>query len=153
MLPSVIAGPAGEIEPPGCRSRVRKSTEPNCPHAGQEKLGQGTLAGIGAASFRQGRSEPPGCGVGTPFPRGAQQAMQHPARTPSDACGSVEAIRSRSSLSACGSTWSAAIMARTKGSKRMSGKVRRFGPSWHRLLASGFIVSSRVGTAISNLDR
>jgi hypothetical protein len=69
--------------------------------------------------------------------------MQHPAT--SDAGGNVEAIRSRSSLSACGSTWSAAIMARTKGSERMSGKVRRFGPSWHRLLASGFIVSSRVG--------
>jgi hypothetical protein len=49
-----------------------------------------------------------------------QQAIQHPARTPSDGGGSVAAIRSRSSLSACGSTWSAAIMARTKGSERMS---------------------------------
>ena len=42
-------------------------------------------------------------------------------------------------------------MARTKGSERMSGKIRRFGPSWHRLLASGFIASSRVGPTISTL--
>jgi hypothetical protein len=42
----------------------------------------------------EGRSKPPGCTVGAPFPkRGDQQAMQHPARTPSDARGSVEAIR------------------------------------------------------------
>jgi hypothetical protein len=26
-----------EIAPPGCRSSVRTSTQPNCPHAGQEK--------------------------------------------------------------------------------------------------------------------
>src|SRR4029077_8724875 len=77
-----------------------------------------------------------------------QQAMQNPARGSADARGNVEAIRSRSSWSACGSTWSAAIMARTKGSERMSGKVRRFGPSWHRLLGSESIVSSRGGPSL-----
>ena len=54
----------------------------------------GRPAAIGAASFRQGQSEPPGCALARRFLKGAQQALQHPARTPSDAGGSVEAIRS-----------------------------------------------------------
>ena len=37
-----------EIEAPGCRSRMRRSTDPSCPHAGQEKLSHG----MPAASFR-----------------------------------------------------------------------------------------------------
>jgi hypothetical protein len=38
-----------EIDAPGWRSRVRRSTEPNCPHAGQEKVTHGTPAAIAAA--------------------------------------------------------------------------------------------------------
>ena len=37
-----------EIAAPGCRSSVRKSTEPNCPHAGQENDSQGSPAAIAA---------------------------------------------------------------------------------------------------------
>ena len=37
-----------EIDAPGCRSRVRKSTDPSCPHAGQENVSHGSPAAMAA---------------------------------------------------------------------------------------------------------
>jgi hypothetical protein len=37
-----------EIAAPGCRSSARKSTEPNCPHAGQENDSHGSPAAMAA---------------------------------------------------------------------------------------------------------
>jgi hypothetical protein len=37
-----------EIDAPGCRSSVRKSTEPNCPQAGQENDSHGSPAAMAA---------------------------------------------------------------------------------------------------------
>jgi hypothetical protein len=37
-----------EIDAPGCRSSVRKSTEPNCPQAGQENGSHGSPAAMAA---------------------------------------------------------------------------------------------------------
>jgi hypothetical protein len=37
-----------EIAAPGCRSSVRRWTEPNCPHPGQENVSHGTPAAMAA---------------------------------------------------------------------------------------------------------
>jgi len=58
---------------------------------------------------------------------GFQHALQWSVGMSRVACrGNVDATRARSALRAAGSTWSASIRMRIKGSARMSGKVR-----WH----------------------